>query len=109
MHRRRLEIEQRAEDFLRKVRKLTPERHWAINQARFEMARLAWQYDPGFAKEIMRTVRKSQPEFVPNGDAAPRHYQIMYRLFGFTGAETLATMRRLVSPVRASQTSSTIS
>lgn len=103
VHRRRLEIEQRAEDFLREVRALTTEQLQAINQARFEMARLAWQYDPGFAIAIMRTVKRSQPGFVPNGDAAPRHYQIMYRLFGFTGAEKLATVRRLVSPIRSSR------
>ena len=103
VHRRRLEIEQRAEDFLRRSRELTPDRLWAINQARFEMARLAWQYDSGFARDIMRTVRHSLPEFVPNGDAASRHYQVMYRLLGFTGAERLATVRRLVSPIRSSQ------
>ncbi len=109
VHRRRLEIEQRAEDFLRERRELTPARLCAINQARFEIARLAWQYDPRFACEIMRTVRQSQPEFTPSGDAAPRHYQMMYRLFGFTGAEKLANVRRLVAPIRSSQTSPTIS
>ena len=39
---RRLDIEQRAEEFLRKRGELTDARHWAINQARFEIARIAW-------------------------------------------------------------------
>lgn len=97
VHRRRLEIERRAEDFLRERHELTPERLWAINQARFEMARLAWQYDPGFASEIMDTVRRSQPHFAPSGDSAPKHYRMTYRLFGFTGAEKLARLKRSFS------------
>ncbi|HEY6329151.1 MAG TPA: glycosyltransferase, partial [Blastocatellia bacterium] len=36
VHRRRLEIEQRAEDFLQSRNEITPNRLWAINQARFE-------------------------------------------------------------------------
>lgn len=94
VHRRRLEIEQRAEDFLKQIGELTPVRLWAINQARFEIARLAWQYDPAFAVEIKRAIRKSQPGFVPGDSAAPAHYRTAYRLFGFSGAEKLATLKR---------------
>src|SRR5208337_516 len=49
VHRRRLEIEQRLEDHLREKKQLTSERLRAINQARFETARIAWQYDSSLA------------------------------------------------------------
>jgi glycosyltransferase involved in cell wall biosynthesis len=98
VHCRRLEIEQRAEHFLRERRELTSERLWAINQARFEIARQSWLYDPGFATEIMNVVRLSQPDFLPSGDAAPQHYRMAYRVFGFTGAQKLAALKRLLFP-----------
>ena len=94
MHRQRLEIEQRLENFLRERNELTPARLYAINQARLETARSAWQYDRSFATAIMRTVRESQPNFIPFGDAAPLRYRLVYRLLGFRGAEKLADMRR---------------
>src|SRR5262249_5579010 len=58
VHRRRLEIEQRLEDHLRETQQLTSERLRAINQARFQIARIAWQYDPSLAVRIMDRVRK---------------------------------------------------
>jgi glycosyltransferase involved in cell wall biosynthesis len=96
VHRRRLEIERRAEEFLRGRNDLTRERRWAINQARFEIARLVWLYDPVFAREIIGTVRRSQPGFIPGGDAAPMQYQMMYRLFGFESTEKFASLKRLL-------------
>ncbi len=93
VHRQRLEIKQRLEDFLRERNELTRVHLHAINQGRFEIARSAWQYDPEFATEIMATVRQLQPDFVPSGKAAPRRYQSVYRLFGFRAAEKLADMR----------------
>src|SRR5206468_8897989 len=92
LHRQRLEIEQRTEDFLRRRGELTKPRLWAINQARFEIARMAWTYDSDFALKIAATIRQSQPDFVPGGDAARSHYRLMYRLFGFQEAERLAAM-----------------
>jgi len=94
VHRQRLEIEQRLEDFLRERSELTAARLQAINQARFEMARSAWQYDPTFATEIMATVCRLKPDFAPGGKAAPLRYQLVYRLFGFRGAERFADMLR---------------
>jgi glycosyltransferase involved in cell wall biosynthesis len=94
VHRRRLEIEQRLEHFLRERNELTPERHWAINQARFEMARTAWQQDHAEASDIMKIIRRSQPDFIPAGNAAPRHYRAVYRLVGFRAAEFLADWQR---------------
>jgi glycosyltransferase involved in cell wall biosynthesis len=90
----RLEIEAAVESFLRARGDLTPERRWAINQARFEIARSTWQLDPDEAMRIIETIEASQPDFVPAGHAAPRGYQRLYRLLGFRAAETIADWRR---------------
>lgn len=90
----RLEIEDRAEQYLRDRQSLTPERHWAINMARFEMARSAWQHDRAEALAIVRRIRESMPRFIPAGDAAPAAYRTLYRWFGFAAAEDLAHTRR---------------
>lgn len=101
VHRQRLKIERRAEDFLGEKGGLSPERLRAINQARFETARSAWQYDPDFATKIMATVHRLQPDFLPTGEAAPPRYQFIYRLLGFRGAEKIAGMRRRFQRDRA--------
>jgi glycosyltransferase involved in cell wall biosynthesis len=97
--RRRLEIVQRAEEHLRNRGKLTPERLRAISQGRFESARQAWLYDRGFAMEIMAVIRQSDPKFVPAELAAPSHYQLMYRLFGFGAAERAAMVKRKIASI----------
>lgn len=90
----RMEIEQRAEDFLRREGELSTERLWAINMARFEMARLAWPSDLSESTRIFQTVTASDPEFYPQGPAAPESYRLVYRLFGFVAAERLAALWR---------------
>jgi glycosyltransferase involved in cell wall biosynthesis len=92
--RRRMEITQRAEDFLRSRAELTPARLNAANQSRFEAARLIWLQDPAFAAAIMEGVRRSEPGFVPTGLAAPWHYRVAYRTLGFEKAERLASWKR---------------
>lgn len=94
VHRRRLEIEGRLEEHLSRTGQLTPSRRAAISQARFEMARTAWQYDRSFAAAIMEDVRKSDPWFSPTGDAAPSHYKLVFRTCGFNFAEGLAAATR---------------
>ena len=94
----RLEIEDRAEAFLRERHLLTPERHWAINMARFETARTAWQDDRAEALGIVRRIRESMPGFAPAGDAAPPRYRQAYRWLGFAATETLAACARRVAP-----------
>jgi glycosyltransferase involved in cell wall biosynthesis len=94
VHRHRLEIEQRAEEFLRMQNELTADRLWAINQARFEIARMVWLYDPDFAAEIVEAIRHSQPGFVPGGAAARLHYRLLYRTLGFRVVERLAEWKR---------------
>jgi len=97
VHRRRLEIEQRLEDHLREHKLLTWERLRAINQARFEIARIAWLYAPNLARQIIDQICKSDPNFSPTGVAGPVHYRLIFHLFGFQAAEWLAaTARRWV-------------
>ncbi len=96
VRRRRLAIEQRAEDVLRFRGALTPERQWAINQARFEMARIAWQTNRSEARLIIDTIKRSQPDFIPGGQAAPGHYRALYRALGFRPVELLAEWRRRI-------------
>jgi glycosyltransferase involved in cell wall biosynthesis len=90
VHRRRLEIEQKIEDHLRRTNQLTSERMRAISQARFEIARGAYQYDPEFASSIVKNVKLRDPDFSPTGNAAPLHYRLAFRLFGFDVTESLA-------------------
>lgn len=93
---RRLDIERQIEHSLSQTGELTPARHWAINQARFEMARAAWQSDRSEARVIAATIHRSQPDFMPAGTAAVPHYQALYRLVGFGATEILAEWRRRV-------------
>lgn len=94
VYRRRLEIEQRAENYLLEIGELTFARQWAINQARFEIARLVWQYDPRMAAEIIESALRSDPGFIPGGNAAPASYRLLFRLLGFSLTESIAAWRR---------------
>jgi len=94
VHRRRREIEQRLEDHLRGKKQLTLARLRAISQARFEIARIAWQYDSSLATKIMDQVRSVDPNFLPTGAAAPNLYRLIYRCLGFRSAERLAAVAR---------------
>jgi len=89
----RMKIEKRLEDHLHKIGELTPNRQWAINQARFEMARVAWNEDRGEAREILAAIAAAD-SFRPNGAAAPFLYRLVYRLLGFEMAEHIAAMNR---------------
>jgi glycosyltransferase involved in cell wall biosynthesis len=100
VHRRRLEIEQRAEDFLRNTRQLTRERQHAINIARFETARIAWHYDRKFAGLIVQNIRATEPGFIPEGASAPASFRLAMQLLGFGNAERLADLRRKLFPQR---------
>jgi len=92
----RAEILQRCEDHLRTGGLLTAERLWAINQARFESARSAWQSDHTEARTLVETIHRSQPGFIPAGDAAPPAYRVLFRWLGFSPTERLADLRRWV-------------
>ena len=97
-HRRRLEIIQGAEEFLRERGDLTTERLWAINHARLEVARQVWRYDSALAVEIDHTIHRSQPDFEPGGQGRRisygAGYRLGYRLLGFKAAEAFAAWIR---------------
>ena len=95
---RRLEIEDRLEAFLKSRQQLTIERRWAINMARFESARSAWQTSRTEALAIVSRIRESMPDFVPAGRAAPPGYQRAFRWFGFAATEMLAAWARRAVP-----------
>lgn len=95
VHRRRLEIEQRAEDFLRANGDLTPARLHAMNLARFEIARSEWPLDEAFARKVTERVYVTEPSFVPDDTpAAPRRYRIALQFLGFRRTERLAEWLR---------------
>ena len=91
---RRLDVLQSAEDFLRHSQKLTERRLQALNQTRFEIARVEWTKDPDIGREIIQKMGKSQPNFQPHGSTAPMLYRLIYRFIGFHFAEVVAALRR---------------
>ena len=90
----RLLIKDRLEDYLKQQELLTPERQHAINQARFECARMIWLSDRNWALNLIQKINLSQPKFIPTGQAAPSSYRAVYRLLGFSIAEQLAEAQR---------------
>lgn len=93
VRRERLKIEKRLEDHLSSIGALTSARQWAINQARFDMARSAWNEDQQEARAILADITALE-RFRPAGVAAPLLYRIAFRLFGFEATERIATLRR---------------
>jgi glycosyltransferase involved in cell wall biosynthesis len=102
--RQRLAIEQRLETYLKNMGMLTLERQYAINQARFECARKIWCCDRTWASQILQTINHGDTSFCPSGDAAPRFYRLVYRLFGFDVAEQLAAAKRKIADLVTPQT-----
>jgi glycosyltransferase involved in cell wall biosynthesis len=92
-----LAIEQRIENYLSQTRQLTPARRDAINQMRFECARLIWVRHPTWAAEVVAQIKQADRQFLPSGLAAPRSYQMIYQYLGFTIAEQIASFKRQVS------------
>jgi GT2 family glycosyltransferase len=95
VRRRRLEIEDRAEQHLRRFGQLTAARLHAINLARFEIARSEWRFDETLASEIARRIYEVEPGFVPDDTpAAPLRYRVALRSLGFPHTERLARWLR---------------
>jgi glycosyltransferase involved in cell wall biosynthesis len=93
-YRRRLEVTDKIEQHLAATKQLTQLRQNAINQARFECARIIWLTNPAWAKEIIKQIRNTDSYFIPSGDCAPEMYRIMYKFLGFELAEKLARLKR---------------
>ena len=91
--RRRLAIEDDLEAYLIETGRMSGDRQWAINQARFECARLIWLFDRRWAKQVAKKIQR-QKGFLPAGASAPGQYQTIYKLLGFSSAEKLAALRR---------------
>jgi len=105
-HRYRLEIVRqrqtivgRLEQFLRTQAALTRPRRQAVNDARHELARWAWnQGDQSLAAELTGQIAASDPAFQPSPSAAsPLAYRLAYRLAGFHTAQRIAAARRALT------------
>jgi len=96
-YRQRLAITRDLEQHLLAIEGLTPHRQRAINQARFECARIIWLSDRDWAMRVIQEI--SDSAFLPSGSAAPVFYRLVYRLFGFSAAERVADSKRSLSNV----------
>ena len=106
--RQRLAIKDRLEEDLRATDRLTPERLNAINQARFECARMIWLSDRQWASQVIQQIRNTDKGFAPSGSAAPVFYQFIYQLLGFSVAEQVAEFKRSFSFLYSNSSNSTI-
>jgi glycosyltransferase involved in cell wall biosynthesis len=97
--RQRLLILDQAETFLQQTHCLTQIRQNAINQARFECARMVWLFNPAWANQIITQVKHSG-FFIPSGLSAPYSYRLTYQIFGFAIAESIAQLKRSLIPTR---------
>ncbi len=95
--RRRLAIIDQAERHLHTTGELTPARQNAINQSRFECARMVWLTDRQWAAAVVAQIQQTEPRFVPLEPAAPKLYRFFYRWFGFKVAEAIATLKRKIT------------
>jgi len=93
-YRRRLAITDKIEQHLTETKQLNQLRQDAINQARFECARIIWLTDKQWSKKIIGQIRNKNIHFVPSGNCAPEIYRLMYQFFGFDFAEAVATFKR---------------
>ncbi|MBD2081304.1 glycosyltransferase [Leptolyngbya sp. FACHB-17] len=90
----RLVIKDQVEQHLKAIAQLTEPRQTAINQARFECARIIWLSDPTWALQIISQIQRSEARFLPSGNAAPLLYRLSYQFLGFSAAEKIANSKR---------------
>jgi glycosyltransferase involved in cell wall biosynthesis len=93
----RLQIEDALEAYLSQSCQLTPHRQWAINQARFEIARMVWLVNKDWAYQIIRQIHNQDATFSPADQAAPGIYSLLYRCVGFRLSEYMALAKRRTS------------
>ena len=98
VRKQRLIILDRIEEFLSEKGQMSRARHQAINDARHQIAREAWQRDHKLALSVAERIKKSDLFFCPSkGPASPQRYRFVYRMIGFRGAQWVADSRRNVA------------
>jgi glycosyltransferase involved in cell wall biosynthesis len=90
----RLQIEDRIEEYLKAHKQLNRARSDAINQARFECARLLWNYDRDAAIKVISKIKLSSPRFKPSPKMVPTTYIFLYKILGFPLSERIAQSKR---------------
>ncbi len=93
-YQRRLEIIDNLEKHLVQTAQLNQARQTAINQARFECARIIWLRDKQWSKNIINQIRQTETNFIPSGNCAPQIYRFIYQILGFDLAENIAQLKR---------------
>lgn len=93
-YRRRLEIKDKIEQHLESIGELSNLRQDAINQARFECARILWLANQQWATQVIAKIRARDKSFIPLGNTAPLSYRFTYQVLGFSMAENMAKTKR---------------
>ncbi|NET52516.1 MAG: family 2 glycosyl transferase, partial [Merismopedia sp. SIO2A8] len=99
VYKERLRIKERMYAFLQKSGQLTKPRLRAINQSRLDCARIIWNYNQHWATEIIANIHAVEPKFSLAHSSLPPLYKVLYYVFGFSAAETVAAWKRNLSGV----------
>jgi len=90
----RLKIEDQIEQYLEENGQLNQRRQDAINQARFECARIIWNFERHWAIQVMSKIQRRTPNFSPSRKTVPLTYLMLYKLLGFSISEQIAEFKR---------------
>ncbi|TAF14766.1 MAG: glycosyltransferase, partial [Nostocales cyanobacterium] len=93
-YKNRLKILDTLELYLTSSGQLTDFRKNAINQSRFDCARIIWLFDHQWALDIIQQIGKSHSQFVPSSHKVPYFYRLIYKSLGFNAAEIAAKFKR---------------
>jgi len=93
-YRQRLKIIDEADLYLRESDNLSIIRQDEINQARFECARIIWNFNRDWSRSLIEKIHNTDAPFVPRGRGVPSFYRFIYSLFGFSFTEHIAGIRR---------------
>ncbi|NET72233.1 MAG: glycosyltransferase [Sphaerospermopsis sp. SIO1G2] len=92
----RLSITDELEKFLISNNELNQVRQNAINQSRLDCARVVWNHDRLWARNLINQINIRDSKFIGNYSQVNLFYKILYQCFGFSFTEKLATWKRLV-------------
>ncbi|BAZ45232.1 family 2 glycosyl transferase [Chondrocystis sp. NIES-4102] len=93
-YQQQLEIIDNLEQYLLNTNQLNQIRQTAINQARFEFARMIWLINKQWSKNIINQIHQTQNSFIPSNNCVSKIYRLMYQTLGFNLAENLAHFKR---------------